>query len=259
MYLDQKNQDEAPQPIRVSLHKFSLSFILIALVLGISVHIISYISLTKQGQLLYEFNNAKYNLTRSQLDNISHDFPNLTETAMPIKSMKARYYYLQGNKEEAFQMIDEGAKDNPQIFFSENLKSQFLFQEGKLDSAYVYAKKAFEGLPNNMPHYDMYMKTLVAKRDLTSLDQTFEKMISLSGNKKIIWTIYIRSLAQTRSLGDPFAMDKAASAYQLYPNDETIFSLYRLLTYGQQRMVEAENLSNQATVAYNNKEYGKAA
>jgi len=259
LYLDQKHKDEPAHPIRVTLHKFSLSFILIALVLGISVHIISYISLTKQGQLLYEFNNAKYNLTRSQLDNIPHDFPNLTETAMPIKSMKARYYYLQGNKEEAYQMIDQGAKDNPQIFFSENLKSQFLFQEGKLDSAYVYAKRAFEGLPNNMPHYDMYMKTLVAKRDLTSLDQTFEKMISLAGNKKIIWTIYIRSLAQTRSLGDPFAMDKAASAYQLYPNDETIFSLYRLLTYGQQRMVEAENLSNQATVAYNNKEYGKAA
>lgn len=259
LYLDQKHQGEATQPIRVRLHKFSLSFILVGLVLGISVHIISYISLTKQGQLLYEFNNAQYNMTRAQLDDISHDFPNLTETAMPIKSMKARYYYLQGNKEEAYQMIDEGAKDNPQIFFSENLKAQFLFQEGKLDSAYVYAKKAFEGLPNNMPHYDMYMKTLVAKRDFTTIDQTFEKMISLAGNQKIVWTIYIRSLAQTRSLGDPFAMDKAASAYQLFPQDETIFSLYRMLTYGQQRMVEAENLNNQATEAYNNKEYGKAA
>ena len=259
LYLDQKHQGETSQPIRVSLHKFSLSFILVALVLGISVHIISFKSLTKQGQLLYEFNNAKYNMTRAQLDDISHDFPNLTETAMPIKSMKARYYYLQGNKEEAYQMLDEGAKDNPQIFFSENLKAQFLFQEGKLDSAYVYAKKAFEGLPNNMPHYDMYMKTLVAKRDLTTIDQTFEKMISLAGNKKIIWTIYIRSLAQTRSLGDPYAMDKAASAYQLFPQDETIFSLYRMLTYGQKRMVEAENLNQQASNLYNNKEFEAAA
>lgn len=259
LYLDQKHKDEPVQPIKGYLHKSSFLFILVALFLGISVHIISYISLTKQGQLLYEFNNAKYNLTRAQLDDISHDFPNLTETAMPIKSMKARYYYLQGNKKEAYQMIDEGAKDNPQIFFSENLKAQFLFQEGKLDSAYVYAKKAFEGLPDNMPHYDMYMKTLVAKRDLTSIDQTFEKMISMAENKKLTWTIYIRSLAQTRSLGDPFAMDKAASAYQLFPKDETIFSLYRLLTYGQQRMVEAENISKQATAEYNNKEYGKAA
>ena len=259
LYLDQKHQGETPQPIRVTLHKISLSVILVALISGISVHIISYISLTKQGQLLYEFNNAQYNMTRAQLDDISHDFPNLTETAMPIKSMKARYYYLQGNKEEAYQMIDEGAKDNPQIFFSENLKAQFLLQEGKIDSAYVYAKKAFEGLPNNMPHYDMYMKTLVAKRDLTTIDQTFEKMVSLAGNQKIIWTIYIRSLAQTRSLGDPFAMDKAASAYQLFPKDETIFSLYRMLTYGQQRMVEAESLNQQASTLYNNKEFEAAA
>ena len=259
LYLDQKHQGETPQPIRVSLHKLSLSFILLALVLGISVHIISFISLTKQGRLLYEFNNAQYNLTRAQLDDISHDFPNLTETAMPIKSMKARYYYLQGNKEEAYQMLEEGAKDNPQIFFSENLKAQFLFQEGKLDSAYVYAKKAFEGLPNNMPHYDMYMKTLVTKRDFTTIDKTFEKMISLAGNKKIIWTIYIRTLAQTRSLGDPYAMDKAAEAYQLFPQDETIFSLYRILTYGQQRMVEAESLNQQASNLYNNKEFEAAA
>ena len=259
LYLDQKHQSEAPQAIRVSLHKFSLSFILVTLVLGISVHIISFISLTKQGKLLYEFNNAKYNMTRAQLDDISHDFPNLTETAMPIKSMKARYYYLQGNKEEAYQMLDEGAKDNPQIFFSENLKSQFLFQEGKLDSAYVYAKKAFEGLPNNMPHYDMYMKTLVAKREIAIIDKVFETVRALAGDTKIVWTIYIRSLAQTRSLGDPYAMDKAALAYNLFPQDETIFSLYRMLTYGQQRMVEAESLNQQASNLYNNKEFEAAA
>ena len=88
---------------------------------------------------------------------------------MPIKAMKARYYYLQGNKEEAHEMAMEGAKDNPQIFFGENLKSQFFFQGGKIDSAYVYAKKAFDGLPNNMPHYDMYMKTLVAKKMIQKL------------------------------------------------------------------------------------------
>ena len=259
LYFDQKHQGEATLPIKVSLHKFSLSFILLVLVSGISVHIISFISLTKQGQLLYEFNNAQYNMTRAQLDDISHDFPNLTETAMPIKSMKARYYYLQGNKEEAYQMLDEGARDNPQIYFSENLKAQFLFNEGKIDSAYVYAKKAFEGLPNNMPHYDMYMKTLVAKRDFTALDRTFEQMVSLAGNQKIIWTIYIRSLAQTRSLGDPFAMQKGAEAYKLYPTDETIFALYRMLTYGQQRMIEAEKIYQEASSKYNSKEYEQAA
>lgn len=198
-------------------------------------------------------------MNRSQLDEISHDFPNLTETAMPIKAMKARYYYLQGNREEAHRMAEEGAIDNPQIFFSENLKSQFFLQEGQLDSAYVYAKKAFEGLPNNMPHYDMYMKTLVAKKDISTIDAVFERVRALDGDTETIWTIYIRSLAQTRSLGDPYAMSKAATAYQLFPTDETIFSLYRMLTYGQQRMVQAENLNAQATEAYNNKDFATAA
>ncbi len=259
LYLDIKHKDEVAVPIKVNRHKAILSFILLLLIPGIAVHIISFISLQKQGPLLYEFNNANYNLTRAQLDDISHDFPNLTETAMPIKSMKARYYYLQGNKEEAHKMALEGAKDNPQIFFGENLKAQFFMQEGKIDSAYVYAKKAFEGLPNNMPHYDMYMKTLAAKAERATIDQTFEKVRSLAGDTKVIWTIYIRSLAQTRSLGDPFAMQKAGEAYQLFPQDETIFSLYRMLTYGQQRMVEAEQLNAQATEAYNKKDFSTAA
>ena len=151
-------------------------------------------------------------------------------------------------------MLDEGARDNPQIYFSENLKAQFLFNEGKIDSAYVYAKKAFEGLPNNMPHYDMYMKTLVV-----SAIYCFRSNFRTNGfscrNQKIIWTIYIRSLAQTRSLGDPFAMQKGAEAYKLYPTDETIFALYRMLTYGQQRMIEAEKIYQEASSKYNSKEY----
>ena len=259
LYLSQNKKEEAPQNNQITKHRLVLGLILLLLIPGLTVHIISYNSLRKQGLLLYEFNNARYNMTRAQLDEISHDFPNLTETAMPIKTMKARYYYLQGNREEAYKMIDQGAKDNPQIYFSENLKAQFLFNEGKVDSAYVYAKRAFEGLPNNMPHYDMYMKTLVIKKDINEIEKTFNLVQSLAGNTKTIWTIYIRSLAQTRSLGDPYAMEKAATAYQLYPEDETIFSLYRILTYGQQRMIEAEEINKQATSAYNNKEYLRAA
>ena len=232
---------------------------LVLLIPSIYIHVLSYISLTKQGLLLYEFNNASFNMTRSQLDDISHDFPNLTETAMPIKAMKARYYYLQGNKEEAFEMIDKGIKDNPEIFFGENLKALYYLNENNLDSAYVYAKKAFDGLPNNMPHYDVYMRTLIPKKAYEEIDNAFNRVRSISGDTKTLWLIYIRSLAQTRSLGDPFAMQKAAEAYSLYPSDDNIFMLYRVLTYGQQRIVEAEQLYKQATELYNAKDYQQAA
>ena len=98
---------------------------LIFLIPGLIIHIISFKSLKQQGRLLYEFNNAKYTYTRAELDQISLNLPNLTETAMPIKAMKARYYWLAGNKEEALKMAHLGSLDNPKIHFADNLKAQF--------------------------------------------------------------------------------------------------------------------------------------
>ena len=86
---------------------FSIGVLVLSLTIlipGLYIHFISFKSLKQQGRLLYEFNNAQYTYTRDELDQISHTFPNLTETAMPIKAMKARYYYLAGNKKEAHQM-----------------------------------------------------------------------------------------------------------------------------------------------------------
>lgn len=259
LYLSNSPQEKEQKQISIPWIKGVKVLFLLLLIPSLYIHILSYISLTKQGLLLYEFNNASFKMTRSQLDEISHDFPNLTETAMPIKAMKARYYYLQGNKEEAYEMIDGGIKDNPEIFFGENLKALYFLNENKVDSAYVYAKKAFDGLPNNMPHFDVYMRTLVLRKAYQEIDEAFNRVHAIAGDSKTLWLIYVRSLAQTRSLGDPFAMQKAADAYALYPDDETIFTLYRVLTYGQQRIVEGEQFYKQATALYQEKNYAQSA
>lgn len=259
LYLANRTSDEEIGLMPISRLKGATVFILILLLPALYIHVLSFKSLAKQGRLLYEFNNGSFKMTRAQLDEISHDFPNLTETAMPIKAMKARYYYLQGNTAEAYQMIEAGIKDNPEIFFGENLKAQYLLSEQKVDSAYVYAKKAFEGIPNNMPHYDIYMRTLVMLKKYDEIDKAFNRVHAIAGDTKTIWLVYVRSLAQTRSLGDPFAMEKAAQAYRLYPDDETIFLLYRILTYGQQRTALAEEKSKQATERYNQKDFANSA
>ena len=111
----------------------------------------------------------------SELDQISHDFPNLTETALPIKAMKARYYYLNNLKDKAHRYASEAAKDNPFIYFPENLKAQFFFQEGKIDSAYTYSKIAFDNIPRNKPHFDLYIKTLIERKDIAGIEKCFFK------------------------------------------------------------------------------------
>jgi O-antigen ligase len=101
-------------PFKPTNSRIILGFSLCLLIPGIIIHILSYQALTQQGRLLYEFNNGDYKLTLAELDQIEDDFPNLTETAMPIKAMKARYFYLNNQKERAHEYALLGAKDNPQ-------------------------------------------------------------------------------------------------------------------------------------------------
>ena len=49
------------------------------------------------------------------------------------------------------------------------------------------------------------------------------------------------------------------SVFEIKPDNETIFTLYRILTYGQQRLVEAEELNKKATDAYNSKDFTNAS
>ena len=240
--------------------KVSLSLLVILLIPSLIVHVISYNALTKQGLLLYEFNNAKYNMSMSQLDEISNDFPNLTETAMPIKAMKARYYYKNGMKEKAYELIRGGMIDNPYIRFNENLLAQFYFNERKFDSSYYYSKIAFDNLPNNMPHFNLYLQNLVVKKDKEAMITAFDRILPLArGDKKTAWLIFLRSLAQVSTLGDPYAVQKAEEAFKRYPKDDQFFELYRIFTYGQQNIVQAKKYYQEASDFYSERKFNESA
>ena len=244
--------------IKPILSSLILGLSLALLIPGLIIHVLSYQSLTQQGRLLYEFNNGDFKLTLAELEQIEDDFPNLTETAMPIKAMKARYFYLNNQKEKAHKYAFLGAKDNPQIYFGESLKSQFFAQEQNQDSAYYYSKLAFDNLPNNMPHYNLYMNSLVNRKDLQEINRVFYYVQSLAGDTSTIWQIYLRSLASVLSLGDSFAMSKAAEAFKLFPQNDIIFQLYRMMTYGQERVGKAQQLYQNANKLYNERNFDEA-
>jgi O-antigen ligase len=261
-YLDLNNTSLHSNTSKSANRKYILSITLTSLFLipSLIVHVISYRALTQQGALLYEFNNAKYNMTLAQLDEISNDFPNLTETAMPIKSMKARYFYNNGLKEQAYDLIRGGVKDNPYIRFNENLLSQFYFNDKQYDSSYHYAKIAFDNLPNNMPHFNMYMQNLVLKRDRDAMIAAYDRVLPLvRGDTKTVRSIFLRSIGQISNVGDPYTLQKAEEAFKLYPSDGQFFELYRIFTYGQQNIVQAKAFYKEATELYGQKKFSEAA
>jgi tetratricopeptide (TPR) repeat protein len=238
----------------------SISLITLFLIPSLIVHVISYRALTQQGALLYEFNTGSYNMTLSQLDEISNDFPNLTETAMPIKTMKARYFYNNGLKDQAYDLIRGGMKDNPYIRFNENLLAQFYFNDKQYDSSYHYAKIAFDNIPNNMPHFNLYMQNLAVKRDRDAMIAAYDRVLPIvRGDTKTARTIFLRSIGQISNVGDPYTLQKAEEAFKLYPDDDQFFELYRIFTYGQQNIVQAKALYKEASELYGQKKFEEAA
>lgn len=257
LFLITKNRNNDGK-IKIIYSKISYFILFTLISFAVTIHIISYNSLTKQGKLLYEFNNNSFKMSISELDQISDDFPNLTETALPIKAMKARYYYLNNLKDKAHKYATLGAKDNPHIYYPENLKAQFFYQEGNIDSAYVYSKLAYDNIPRNKPHFDLYLKTLIAKKDISGIEKTFDKALEVFGNDDVIWQLYLSALAYTRGIGDPYSMQRAAEAYKLYPENTNVFTLYKILTYGQSRVDQAKRLGEEGVQLYNEKKYSEA-
>ncbi|MDA9140297.1 O-antigen ligase family protein [Flavobacteriaceae bacterium] len=102
-----------------------------------------YESLKGQMFLLQDFNSNQFNVPINQVDNIVPDMPNITVTTIPINSVKARYYVNAKKYDKALALLDKGTSANPYLFYSEVLKSQIFQEQGKLDSAKVYARKAF--------------------------------------------------------------------------------------------------------------------
>ena len=82
-----------------------------------------------------------------KIDHITPEIPNITVTTIPMKSIKARYYFNAKKYDKALALLNDGSKANPYLFLSENLSAIFL-RQSKIDSAYVNARKAFYGLPN---------------------------------------------------------------------------------------------------------------
>ena len=261
-YLDLTNTSPISINKKGANRKYMASISLIALFLipSLILHVIHYHSLTQQGALLYEFNTGKFNMSTAQLDEISNDFPNLTETAMPIKSMKARYYYQDGLKDEAYELIRGGMKDNPYIRFSENLLAQFYYNDKQYDSSYHYSKIAFDNIPNNMPHFSLYMQNLKVKKDINAMIAAYDRVLPLiRGDTKTARTIFLNNIGQVSNIGDPYIIQKAEESFKLYPDDEQFFELYRLFTYGQQNIIQAKAFYESATELYGQMKFDEAA
>ena len=235
-------------------------FPLIGVIIMIPSIIISnttYQSLKGQLFLLRDFNTSKYSIPINQIDNITPDLPNITVTTIPMKTIKARYYINANKLDKALELLNEGIPANPYLFISENLKAQVFLKQGKIDSAYVNARKSFYGLPKNALHASTYAQVLQVKRDVNETKKVFQVISKKSGST--IWKNFLIVLSQLLPSADPDLVNFSTKAVELFPFDKEIFSLKKLAVIGQQKINEANSISQVGLDYFNKKLYVEAA
>ena len=219
-------------------------FPLLAIVLMVPSVMIThttYQSLKGQLFLLRDFNNNQYSVTMDKIDYITPDLPNITVTTIPMKSIKARYYFNAKKYDKALALLDQGIQANPYLFYSENLKAQIYLKQGKIDSAFVNAKKAFYGLPKNALHAGTYAQILQIKGDAQQAVKAFDMLSKKSGPG--IWKNFLIVLSQLLPTQDVDLIKYTSKAVELFPDDKELFSLKKLALVGQQKINEAGAIS----------------
>ena len=254
-----QNYKEAEEPLknRPLLTPVFLSLALICLVPSLVITNKVYASLKGQRFLLQDFNYNEFNVPLNQVDTIVPDIPNITVTTIPINSLKARYYVNAKQYDKALALLDKGTKANPYLYYSEILKSRIFQEKGQIDSAVVYAKKAFFGLPNNDLHATSLINLINLKRDRKSLEEAFELLTYK--NKENNWKNYLIVASGLFPPRDKVLMERAKKAIMLFPSNQEFQGLYHQIALGAASVYLARQYSTQGLEFFNKQDFKNAA
>ena len=212
--------------------KFSIFlFIPLLLLVGaIYVNYQTYTSLKVQKYVMGEINEDP----KMALDEVKDAFPaipNLSTSTLPIKALVARYYLRDKMNDEAMRLLNESENVNPYLHYNDFIKTAIFSTQGKFDSTFYYAKKAFYNWPRATSYYKNMIFAAAKMKDTAEATKAFKTYIKYR-NSGEGWNQYILGLieinqtpiAQTRALLD--------TAISKFPADSTIFVKTKSLLYG---------------------------
>ena len=211
--------------IKYLKNKISNSLIIFLIVIGFSSIFISnkvYGSLKNQMLLLKDFNQGQYNTPLSQVINMDLSIPNVTVTTIPMVDIKARYLVNAKKYDRALETLSKQENANPYLFYRESLISTIYDNKGNIDSAYHYAKKAYNGLPNNQVHVAKFVKLAMIKNDIKAVREAASNL--LETHSKTNWQNILTAYTDLVGHGDEKLILLTEKARLLFPHDQKFFS-----------------------------------
>jgi len=195
------------------------------------------------------------------VENFEENYPSLGYASVSNKVAKARYFIREKKYDQAIKLLHEGIEDNPYLMNGEIQLARIYLEQNKLDSAYIYAKKAFYGLPNNRAHASLYQKVLFKQNNLTE----FATVIDMyKGDNELVLQNHAYYLSKKRLIElEVFKINKKDSLFfeksiKLYPNNDVIQKSFKLYLYPINVIKNAKRFDSIANKYFNEGELNKA-
>ena len=254
------NYNKSRKQNNLKIQHFGIGFPIIGILImipSVSITNITYKSLKAQMLILQDFNSNKYNLPLNQIETFIPPLPNITVTTIPMKAIKARYYFHYKKYDKALALAESAKEANPYLRYPEILQSQIYETKGDREAAWEMAKLAFEQLPRNTLHASKFinLSMQLGKRD--AIRDAFP-LLTLH-NEFNNWKNYLVAVAQLFPPGlDPFVR-QAKTAVELFPGNQDVLNLQRLITLGADRINQAVQYSQEGLDFFNAQDYANAA
>ena len=211
------------------------------------------------GFLINDYNNNRYKLPFEVVISINDNFPTLSGTTIPIKSLKARYYQQNDSVNKAIELYHLAMKENPYLKQPEAELAKLYFDLEEYDSSYYYAVNSFKSLPNNNMHRDIYFKNLVKRKDTLELRNAFNQIKHY--NNPNHWVDYATSRFNIVGPNDGESlsiMKDFIDVYPIYKDEKKFTILLNMLKIGQTNISISININDAGNNFYNEKNYTAA-
>jgi len=239
-------------------NKIVISYFLIVSFSSIFLSFKVYESFVDQNFLVLAGRGVFKDYTNEYVYSIQSTFPNITATTIPIETLKANLLLNNGVLEDTLlTMIEKGDKANPFIQIGNANRAVYFIKKNNLDSAYLYAKKAYYGLPKSDFHFKLLMDLIEIKRDTIELDAAYEFLqgpISESFTK--------RKLQVSTKIKKNLGKTEEALINSVLKNNSSdeYFNLFsKALDIGFEKTKDAFLFSKEGETLFSNKEFLKAA
>ena len=148
---------------------------------------------------------------------------------------------------------------NPYLKASEGEIADLYFNQKKYDSAYYFAKQAFDVLPNSNVHRTIYFKTLRQRKDTVALEAAFNKINKFQNPSH--WTNYFYDRFAIVGPGDNQILTLLKAYREKFNKQKDLGTdiLEKVLLQGEEKVTMSVDVSIEAENLFNEKKYIDAA